>query len=398
MVLGAYYAKARMYDAENRRFMAVDPVKGTVADPQTMAQYTYCLDNPVIFVDMLGLEALYINGKKVANPWGDSTGEYYGGMTNLLEQMASLRLISLGTNWKSWDEQSKTAQYNVFVGNQNVKFTFNTNTGKGSVEAGERLGWNLFIRTYFDHFTCDDFLLNSSSNRVEVNLAMIKRIFDELGVKFNSWEIKAQFVGYLSYGATGITSDPNKGYYRLYDAPTLTSQSTVYNFADLYKNYGENPTSALQAYGGTGMPNNHGGTTYGGQTYDPEKGTLTYNGIKRHGIALGPALQNPAFTLNNGKINPNEMAYGTCVDVAIQLGGNTYYIPAIIVDVKAHTAPTGVFQTDQNFAGSGSYNYDGNIVEWYTKQYTSNNDNKSLGLNQFSSTGSIAIYRNEVLK
>ena len=226
---------------------------------------------------------------------------------------------------------------------------------------------------------------------------MIKRIFNSLGIKFDSWEIKAQFVGYLSYGATGITSEPNKGYYMLYDAPTLTSQSTVYNFADLYKSYGANPTGALQTFGGTGMPNNYGGATYGGQTYDPAKGTLTYNGIERYGIALGPALQNPAFTLNNGKIDPNEMAYGTCVDVAIQLGGNTYYIPAIIVDVKSHTAPTGIFQTYQDFAGGGTYIYKGNIVEWYTMQ-TSNGNNKSSGLQQFNSTGSIAIYRNEVLR
>ena len=54
-VVGAYYAKARMYDAANRRFTAADPVKGMVADAQTMAQYTYCLNNPIKYVDPLGL-------------------------------------------------------------------------------------------------------------------------------------------------------------------------------------------------------------------------------------------------------------------------------------------------------------------------------------------------------
>ena len=44
-----------MYDASGRRFMAVDPIKGTVTDPQTMVQYTYCLNNPVRHVDLLGL-------------------------------------------------------------------------------------------------------------------------------------------------------------------------------------------------------------------------------------------------------------------------------------------------------------------------------------------------------
>jgi RHS repeat-associated protein len=57
-VLDIYYARARMYDADARRFMAVDPVEGDVRGPQTMVQYTYCLDNPIIFVDPFGKAAL----------------------------------------------------------------------------------------------------------------------------------------------------------------------------------------------------------------------------------------------------------------------------------------------------------------------------------------------------
>ena len=47
MVLGIYYAKARMYDADDRRFMAVDPIKGYIANPATLVQYVYCLNNPI---------------------------------------------------------------------------------------------------------------------------------------------------------------------------------------------------------------------------------------------------------------------------------------------------------------------------------------------------------------
>ena len=57
-VLDLYYAKARMYDASDRRFMAVDPVKGAIANPQTIMQYIYCLNNPVIFIDRIGLESV----------------------------------------------------------------------------------------------------------------------------------------------------------------------------------------------------------------------------------------------------------------------------------------------------------------------------------------------------
>ena len=44
-----------MYDAGDRRFHAVDPVKGDLMGPQTLAQYTYCLNNPIKYVDPLGL-------------------------------------------------------------------------------------------------------------------------------------------------------------------------------------------------------------------------------------------------------------------------------------------------------------------------------------------------------
>ena len=62
-VLDLYYAKARFYDADNRRFVAVDPIldpsqydiREYVDDPMQMVQYLYVVNNPVLFVDLLGL-------------------------------------------------------------------------------------------------------------------------------------------------------------------------------------------------------------------------------------------------------------------------------------------------------------------------------------------------------
>ena len=50
-VLNQFYAKARMYDAENKRFDAVDPVKGLVTQPVSLVQYVYVFDNPVSYID-----------------------------------------------------------------------------------------------------------------------------------------------------------------------------------------------------------------------------------------------------------------------------------------------------------------------------------------------------------
>ena len=54
-VLGVYFAQARMYDAADRRFMAMDTLKGQIANSQTIVQYTYCLNNPLVYIDSFGL-------------------------------------------------------------------------------------------------------------------------------------------------------------------------------------------------------------------------------------------------------------------------------------------------------------------------------------------------------
>ena len=53
-----YYAKARFYDPAAKRFVSMDPVKGNVLEPLTLVSYIYCIDNPLKYVDPLGLNPL----------------------------------------------------------------------------------------------------------------------------------------------------------------------------------------------------------------------------------------------------------------------------------------------------------------------------------------------------
>ena len=71
-VLNMYYAKARFYDADNRRFTAVDPIldpsrydlREYVTDPMQLVQTLYVKDNAVNWVDLLGLvRGGYVGGK-----------------------------------------------------------------------------------------------------------------------------------------------------------------------------------------------------------------------------------------------------------------------------------------------------------------------------------------------
>ena len=61
-VLGLYFAQARMYDAGDKRFMAMDWIKGTVTWPMTLNPYVYVVDNPIKYVDLLGLEKIAMSG------------------------------------------------------------------------------------------------------------------------------------------------------------------------------------------------------------------------------------------------------------------------------------------------------------------------------------------------
>lgn len=74
-VLNMYYAKARFYDADNRRFVAVDPIldpsqydlREYVTDPMQLVQYLYVKNNAVNWIDLLG--EYYIKQ--------DSSGTYF---------------------------------------------------------------------------------------------------------------------------------------------------------------------------------------------------------------------------------------------------------------------------------------------------------------------------------
>ena len=69
-VLNMYYAKARFYDADNRRFAAVDPIldpsqydlREYVTDPMQLVQYLYVKDNAVVFIDLDGLKTVAVAG------------------------------------------------------------------------------------------------------------------------------------------------------------------------------------------------------------------------------------------------------------------------------------------------------------------------------------------------
>ena len=88
MVLGVYYAKARMYDAQDRRFMAKDPIK------DGLNWYAYCNNNPIVFIDPDGLEHIVVSGSEY-----DGGGRYkYNFIEPAIKKLRELVDLNDGEN------------------------------------------------------------------------------------------------------------------------------------------------------------------------------------------------------------------------------------------------------------------------------------------------------------
>jgi hypothetical protein len=176
--------------------MAMDPARDvlmpTAKEKGDLNWYRYCSNNPINMVDPLGLAELYINGTKVANPWGNSTDGYFGGIANLLSQMDKLGIVTKSNNWKPWNSNTKIAIYGINIGgDEEVTFVFNTMIHEASVEKWTTVRHLLYQTGYGKCVPIpgNEFLFNATTENIEINLDAIKLIFDGYGIKFDSWEI-----------------------------------------------------------------------------------------------------------------------------------------------------------------------------------------------------------------
>lgn len=57
-----YFAQAREYDCKNGRFSSIDPYKGVLYKGDTINNYLYCINNPLLYFDPLGLAPAWLEG------------------------------------------------------------------------------------------------------------------------------------------------------------------------------------------------------------------------------------------------------------------------------------------------------------------------------------------------
>jgi len=74
---------------------------------------------------------------------------------------------------------------------------------------------------------------------------------------------------------------------------------------------------------------------------------VVVDGNSRPLIALGPRVMNYSARTYGDMHAPSssEMHYGSVVDIVVEKNSTKYYIPAVVVDCKAHTYPTWIAQS-----------------------------------------------------
>jgi RHS repeat-associated protein len=75
---GLYYYGARYYDSQVGRFITRDPLIGIFVNPQTLNRYTFCVNNPIKYIDLAGLSYSFVDEEieEEMNGTGESNEEY----------------------------------------------------------------------------------------------------------------------------------------------------------------------------------------------------------------------------------------------------------------------------------------------------------------------------------
>ncbi len=157
-VLDLYYAKARFYDPDEKRFLSMDPVKGSVTDPLSLVPYVYCVDNPLRYVDPLGMVSSTITTSQLTGggggffaPYGTASVDFYMNGQN------DLFIDSNGTNYVvHYNDRTYMAGYMGY----DIKFLKEIGVSFSDLyrDAGGLYRYINKTKVYYEKISCFDFL------------------------------------------------------------------------------------------------------------------------------------------------------------------------------------------------------------------------------------------------
>ncbi|MBL7148285.1 MAG: RHS domain-containing protein [Nanoarchaeota archaeon] len=119
------YYGARFYDSDIGRFTTADTVKGSLSAPQSLNRYSYVLNNPLKYVDLLGNEEY--QGSPAP---GQSWEEYQGQMGGNNEKPIAVLIANSFSRYPNVNEKGMQQ----YISNNKDKFEFRTFSVHGSEE------------------------------------------------------------------------------------------------------------------------------------------------------------------------------------------------------------------------------------------------------------------------
>lgn len=142
--------------------------------------------------------------------------------------------------------------------------------------------------------------------------------------------------------------------FNLYSGPTQSGSGNFVNVRPAYDSYNASyNTWWTTCYNDTSRPSS--------TLRSRAQGTHVSDGVMIDGssrplVAVGPAIMNQSRAKGSRETpTASEMRYGSIIDVVLEDSSGTYYMPAVVVDCKAHTYPDWVVQSGYAAKGGDLY-------------------------------------------
>ena len=148
-VLDLYFAQARFYDQNDRRFISVDPIKDGVN------WYAYCGNSPTVFVDPSGLKIVVFNYNRPGSGFDDQVqnSPYFDADSSTVEIKNLTTTQEFVDAWNGMDDSDIDSIYLYLHGGEGVLYFADGAigvTGKNSINELE--GKNVNGKVYL--FSC----------------------------------------------------------------------------------------------------------------------------------------------------------------------------------------------------------------------------------------------------
>ena len=344
IVLDVHFAQARMYDPSNRRFMSVDPIK------DSLNWYAYCGNNPTTYIDILGLEEV--------PEWADRINQGKGTKADYVKALAPQTKSYAGYVEQQVNNAIKKAK-DSYAAKLNIvpSWAVRINQGKGTPEDYQQAA----NATYDSYIGNARKVVNNAIDRAidELGISYSNRFGEDCGANGSSGETREKvmitdwLIGFKGTPVTkGKSIDLKVDEWKKLDQANRDNNRQA---ADWYSFEPAINPSALSQYANAGKTLQANPNPIG-------NGLINEDG--RYWIAVGPEVANPGYNAQYpaqlGTLNESQFKYGAEVDVVLRNSLNEIvYIQCVIGDIKAHTYPSGVFQTGTPYPYSANKNEDG---------------------------------------